>query len=368
MLLIETLKNFRVEPKREGGTTQSTERMMTIETDRIRRVVEGEPAASSGGSNPRGGWLASPTRHSEKHTATQRLLQAFAGPTLSPALDCDHDPSLLKQKRFAAMTTEVGLWLYSSYPSAQEELDSCQLWVKSLETRLSRFREYSELSRLNRSAGRGPIRVSNLLFELVRESLELADRLAGLFDPTVLPALVKAGYGTGLAEGRIDYREVRLDDRSRTITLPYDIALDLGGVAKGWMADKLTRYLGRFGSSLVDMGGDLRAWGPMAWPVALDDPWNPSQSVINFHLQNAGVATSSLLKRCWGRDSHHLIDPRTGRPAQTDLVAVSVKAPTATLAEGLAKAALIMGKNQARAFLQKEGFQGVLFGKEHSIS
>ena len=311
--------------------------------------------------------MAGPPRHCEQAIPSKPILQAFAGPTLSPALDRDHDPSLLTQRQFTAMTTEIGLWLYGDCASAQQELERCENWVRSMEARLSRFRDDSELSRLNRCSGQGPVRVSAELFEVVEESLKLAQGLPGFFDPTVLPALVRAGYGAGYAEGRINFQEVTLDARSLTISLPVGIAIDLGGVAKGWMADSLAQDLGRFGSCLVDLGGDLRAQGALAWPVALEDPGKPGQSVISFALQGSGVATSSLLKRCWGPGLHHLIDPRTGAPARSDLVAATVRAPTAVLAEGLAKSVLIMGAREGRSFLEKKGFRGVLFGKDGSI-
>jgi len=133
------------------------------------------------------------------------------------------------------------------------------------------------------------------------------------------------------------------------------------------MADRLALQLSEYGSALVDMGGDLRATGLLAWPVGVQNPWRPQESLVGLELKDQGVATSSLLKRCWGRGKHHLIDPRTSRPLESELVAATVIASSATVAEGAAKVALLLGAKAGRGYLQREGLRGVLFGRDGSI-
>jgi FAD:protein FMN transferase len=335
---------------------------MTIETTQARPLVEGDPAAMGGRSHPGRRRVAG--SGSADRTSLRNAIAAFTGSPGTPALERDHDPSLLTHCGFQAMTTQVGLWLYGNHPESRQHLEEAKSWVKQTERQLSRFRADSELSVLNRAAGRGPHRVSPLLFDVVRASLDLADEFPGLVDPTVLPALVRAGYGPGEPDGRIDHGKVRLDHENLTITLAERVSLDLGGVAKGWIADILANRLKPLGACLVDVGGDLRAAGSLAWPVGLEDPKNTGRTLAVFHLQDSAVATSSLLKRRWGNNQNHLIDPRTAEPVNNDLVAVSVRASTATLAEGLAKAALILGRREGRALLEERGARGVLFGKE----
>src|SRR5439155_2688856 len=124
--------------------------------------------------------------------------------------------------------------------------------------------------------------------------------------------------------------------------------IDLGGVAKGWMADVLAAELGD--NCLVNLGGDLFARGPgpsgEGWPVALGG--------VTLQLRDQAAATSATRRRRWdmgGRIFHHLIDPRTGWPAVSDRVEVSVVAETALAAEVCAKTALLLGSQQAPAYL-----------------
>jgi thiamine biosynthesis lipoprotein len=124
--------------------------------------------------------------------------------------------------------------------------------------------------------------------------------------------------------------------------------IDLGGLAKGWMADQLSARLGA--RSLVNLGGDLyaRGRGPdgQGWPVGVGG--------VTLMLRDQGVATSSTRQRRWGEEGanlHHLIDPRSGRPGESDLTEVSVVAASATAAEVYAKTALLMGSSRARDYL-----------------
>jgi thiamine biosynthesis lipoprotein len=128
--------------------------------------------------------------------------------------------------------------------------------------------------------------------------------------------------------------------RPGTARLAAGTALDLGGIAKGWMADELAARLGD--DCVVNLGGDLFARG--RWTVAF-----AGQTVV---LDGLGAATSGSWRRRWGDGLHHLIDPRTGAPSASDVSQVSVIASTASLAETLAKTALIQGRDAGEAWLR----------------
>jgi thiamine biosynthesis lipoprotein len=119
--------------------------------------------------------------------------------------------------------------------------------------------------------------------------------------------------------------------------------VDLGGIAKGWMADRLATRLGP--NALANLGGDLRAAGSgpngEGWPVGF--------AGVTVMLRDQGAATSSVRRRRWG-DLHHLIDPRTGLPSQSGLEEVSVVAGTGSDAEVVAKTALLLGPGLATAY------------------
>ena len=261
---------------------------------------------------------------------------------------------------FEAMTTTVNMWLESAGPEAAQALLDARHETLLFAHRFSRFQPDSELMELNRRAGLGPTKVSRQLFLLVRASLELARQSRGLVDPTVLPTLVRLGYGDGPSDGSADYTVVTLDEQAETVELPTGYALDLGGVAKGWLANALSRRLGQLGSCLIDIGGDLQAFGEASWTVEIENPFAPCETLCEFELKNRGVATSSVLKRRWGSGRHHLIDPRSGLPVESDLVSATVVAETALVAEGEAKTVLMLGLQAGTQWMVGRGLSGAL--------
>jgi thiamine biosynthesis lipoprotein len=230
-------------------------------------------------------------------------------------------------------------------------------WVAERHDRFSRFEPESELSRLNAAAGRWA-QVSPELEGLLRAALDAHRLSGGLVHAGVLGSMLAIGYTRPLRLGPTaatlagaapppplpDMLEVE-PGRAR---VGVGAGIDLGGIAKGRLADRLAAELGE--NCLVNLGGDLfaRGSGPdgQGWPVAL----GPSTVL----LRDQGAATSGVRRRAWLRDGealHHLIDPRTGRPARTDLSQVSVVAGTAAEAEVHAKTALLLGSVLAPAHL-----------------
>lgn len=230
-------------------------------------------------------------------------------------------------------------------------LQQGRVWTERLHDWLTRFEPGSELSRFNASADR-PFAVSPELEALLREALRAFEVSDGLVNVAVLPALLAAGYTRDFAAGPTDVTEPPripplpevLHVRPGEARLARGAGVDLGGIAKGWMADRLAARLG--GNVLVNLCGDLFARGGGStgegWPVGFGD-----KTVL---LKDLGAATSGTTKRAWA-GGHHLIDPRTGLPARSDLSEVSVLASTATDAEIYAKVALLLGSREAPAWL-----------------
>jgi thiamine biosynthesis lipoprotein len=224
--------------------------------------------------------------------------------------------------------------------------------------RFTRFTTGSELSQVNTGAGSWT-EVSEEFGEMTALALDAAARTGGLFDPTVLPALLEAGYDRDFDEliagarllmnppvpcGR--WPEVRM--RGDRLLLPEGVALDFGGIAKGWAADLAAEAAAaRVPWALVDAGGDLRIAGaalpPEGLDIAVEHPRDRGSELLRLRLTGGALATSSVTARAWGPGMHHLIDPRTGRPADGDLVQATVWAPTCAEAEAGAKWALLAG-------------------------
>ena len=215
----------------------------------------------------------------------------------------------------------------------------------------------------------------------------------GLVDPTLLGALRRAGYGESRAHIRppslsrglgsapprrparpdpaARWRAVVVDDRAGAIRRPPGLELDLGGSVKGWAADGLAARLERHGRCAVDCGGDVRvvAGRGAPWEVRVRHPVTGAVA-HTLRICAGGVATSGIDARLWERQdgeyAHHLIDPATGVPAWTGLVAATALAPTALEAEALAKAALLSGPAAGRRLLRAR-FGGVLVRDDGTV-
>lgn len=248
------------------------------------------------------------------------------------------------RRSFHAMGTDVELLLDApAGERAERALDRAEAELERLEQVLSRFRSDSELSRLNRDG-----HVAEASADLVRVvELALAGREAtgGRFDPTVHDALVAAGYDRTFDEVPAEAPgvpstpvtcggAVRIDGLA--IVLSPGTRLDLGGIGKGYAVDRVAESLAVAGPCLVNAGGDLAVRGG-SWPVGVADG-------LTLELSRGGMATSGRDRRRWvrgGEELHHLIDPSSGRPAESDLVRVTVVADSASDAEVLAKAAFL---------------------------
>ena len=279
---------------------------------------------------------------------------------------------MIQRYAFAAMGTRFEL-LLEAPPCARAvaALGIAASEVQRLEALLSRFRPDSELSRLNAS---GRLAVGDDLLRLTQLALAARERTAGRFDPTVHNALAAAGYDRSIELVRAGSRShgtravpasggrVTVDAAAGVIELEPGYALDLGGIAKGYAADSACRLLAAAGACLVNAGGDIAVSGPPAdgsWPVGVETARAP----LVLALTEGALATSGTEGRRWrhdGRELHHLIDPRTSRPAETDLCRVTVAAPAAVDAEVEAKALLLAGARAALAMAEGRGLRAVL--------
>jgi thiamine biosynthesis lipoprotein len=280
----------------------------------------------------------------------------------------------MHELHFRAMGCEMLAALDRDDEQAAAQLAAVPGWFEEWEQQLSRFRPDSDLMRLN-AAGH-PVVVPDALWDVIRVALDAARQSDGLVRPTMLDALMAAGYDRSFDEmtqahqpeaertaavarpAPVDWRAIALDRRTRTVTLPAGVRFDLGGVAKGWAADQAARRLAAYGPALVDAGGDIAVSGPLAdgstWPIAIANPLAPGESLGLLGIARGAVATSGRDYRHWrhgGAEQHHIIDPRTGRPAQTDVLAATVVAPDGPTAEVAAKVALILGGRAGLAWI-----------------
>ncbi len=272
-------------------------------------------------------------------------------------------------RQFRAMGSDIAIWLeVGDQQLAQDALIQVEALFEDYEQVFSRFRYDSELSRLNHHSGRW-FNLSQLMCEVLDIALNMAAMTDGRYDPTILPILEAYGYTLSydqLVGGaakisspqepmhQADWTALELDPARRVLYLPSGVEIDLGGIVKGYTAQQAVKQLGMLGPCLVDAGGDLVAGqapsGYPGWPVAVAAPHSgrnlPTRDLCSLWLANQALATSGIDYRNWkagGRLVHHLIDPRSGAPAQTDALTVTILGDDAAQAEAWATASLVAG-------------------------
>jgi thiamine biosynthesis lipoprotein len=275
---------------------------------------------------------------------------------------------------FQAMGCEVRVLVGEPLPGsppASDAAERARIFIGDFEAALSRFRADSELTRFNEDQ-RPEVPASPLLREAVRAGLWAAESTGGLVDPTLLGAIVAAGYresragvepvpladAVALAPERrparprreAEWRLIEVDDEAGTIRRPPGVGFDTGGAGKGLAADLVADQLRGYSRYVVDCGGDVRVGGFALqldpFPIHARHPVDDEAAAI-FYVSTGGIASSGIDTRAWRREdgsfAHHLLDPSTGESAWTGLVAVTALGANALEAETLAKAALLTG-------------------------
>ena len=278
---------------------------------------------------------------------------------------------VLQSTAFRAMGTACTLSvtaLPTDAPRARRALAAGRAEVEACERALTRFDQASDLSRMNRRAGDW-VQVDARLAAALRTAVLAREETGGKFDPTILPALVAAGYDRTFEElverpARVDHgwraaAEIEVDLGAGLVRVERGAMVDLGGIGKGFSASRALLAMrdawpGLRGA-LVDLGGDIAVRGRPPeggpWRIAAADPRSREVAVGILEVDDGAVATSGRSARRFGpgRTLHHLIDPRTGAPAVAGPLSVTVVAQDAAWAEAHATALAISDREDARA-------------------
>jgi len=296
---------------------------------------------------------------------------------------------MVHRLHFRAMGTEMLVCVDNGSDTSPVELADVPGWFEEWEQVLSRFRIDSELTLLNRAGGL-LVPVSETLWQIFQSALSAEKYTDGLVTPTIAAAVIGSGYDRDfslLTDQVLSPFEseppivrpldsVTWDEATRSICLPAGVQLDFGGIAKGWAAEQTVARLKHLGSALMNCGGDIFMSGPLLngnpWEIGVHRPFDRSSGYIGmmFFEHGCGVATSATDRRRWMQgDSmrHHIIDPQSGLPAESDVVSVTIVAPNAVEAETAAKSVLIRGSVAGLAWLESKNLAGLIILENGTI-
>ena len=283
------------------------------------------------------------------------------------------------EKSADAMGATFTVALFGTDRAAMEAaIDAALAEAQRLDALLSNYRPESEWSAVNRGAGSKPVKVSAELFRLLSACLDYSRESDGAFDITVGPLMKIWGFykSSGhlapkseveAALGRIGYRHVHLDRAAQTVAFDVPgIELDPGGIGKGYAVDRMVEILKQRGAErALVAGSDSSIYGlgappdePRGWEVSIRDPKNSRRAVAQVFLKNMSLSTSGSYEKFFqadGRTYSHLMDPRTGYPAQ-GTVSVSVVTPLTIDSEAWAKPYFVNGREWTAAH-RRAGFR-----------
>lgn len=286
-----------------------------------------------------------------------------------------------------AMTTAIEMEFWTEDPAvASEAGDAVLALFDRIDRQMSRYREDSELSRVNREAANGPVEVSDSLFTVLQQALRISELSHGAFDIS----FGSIGYlydfrarqqpsDEELAEGlaKVNYRSVVLDPSANTVRfLDEGVRLDLGGIAKGYTVDRGIDILKSFGirHARLSAGGDLRLLGDKRgkpWIVGIRDPRSESRNAMVLPLTNVAVSTSGDYERFFFDDNnervHHILSPETGKPVK-GVQSVTILGDDSITTDGLSTAVFVLGAAKGLEMVNRlKGIDAVIIDEQRQV-
>lgn len=276
--------------------------------------------------------------------------------------------------------TVVTFTLYGADATLMDDLQSA---CRRYENLLSRTIADSDVGRIN-AAGGETVTVDPETAHILTRALEISRMTDEAFCVTIAPLTSLWDFSGGTQ--RMPTEEERLaalplvDDSKlvvdgNQVSLPAGMQIDLGGIAKGYIADELAKMCeNRSYGALLNFGGNVYVTGAKPdgslYRVGVRDPQNTASSLAVVSLGPGTVVTSGVYERCFEKDGvfyHHILDPQTGLPAQTDLTSATIVGQSSMDADALATALIVMGKEKALAFCEEKGLDAMLIDWEDQV-
>lgn len=311
---------------------------------------------------------------------------------------CTEQKKVYKKSRSVMDAFTTITVISSSKETAEEAIDAGFAEIEKLDKFLNNFEPESEISTVSKFAGIKTVHVSRETLDLMQKTIGISKITNGAFDPTIAPV-----YKLWKFSGRpanpsmpskdaiehalklVDYGKIKIDSAASEIYLEEKgMEIDLGGIAKGYAADKAIEAIKAKGikSALVAIAGDIRGYGlnisGNAWKVGIQNPrpvnpdsekpWEDIFATLN--LKDSAISTAGDYQRFFIKDGkryHHIIGPAAGYPSESGLISVSVIAPEGYIADGIDTAILILGTDKGVKLLESMGIDGILVDSQKRV-
>jgi thiamine biosynthesis lipoprotein len=278
----------------------------------------------------------------------------------------------VKESRFM-LNTIIEITLYEKEDDSRVIFNDLFGKIQQYENKLSRHVPESEITAVNNSGGK-PVKVSNDIIEVVRSSFLFSDMSEGLFDISIGPLVDLWNIQSGnprlpsvneieQAVEKVDYNKILIDYDKNTMFLPEQgMALDLGGIAKGFITDRLVEHLSqtKIRSAMLNLGGNLYLYGNKPdgslWNIGIRNPYGSQGDYIGIiQVKNMSVVTSGIYERYFEIENkryHHILNPKTGYPEDNNLASISVICPSSTMADGLSTTIFLLGLDKGMKLVE----------------
>ena len=267
--------------------------------------------------------------------------------------------------------------------------EKATLIMRDYEEKLSFFKENSEISKVNRNAAKGFTKVSLDTFEILKNSTYYSKLTNGIFDITIAPLVeeweINSNNPKVLSEKKVkelktlvDYEDVILNENNLSVMLLRENQkIDLGGIAKGYIADKIIEFYkeNNINSAIINIGGNIKVLGKKdhdsLWSVGIYEPKKHSEKCIcSIEVEDKSVVTSGAYERAFIYKDElycHILNPKTGYPIKSDLKSITVVSSESIDGDALSTPLFIMGKDKAYEFMKKHNISGVMITNNDEI-
>lgn len=282
------------------------------------------------------------------------------------------------------LDTVITLSAYAEDDQAlKDALDECGRY----EQLLSRTVEGSDVWRINHANGE-PVEVSEDTMEILRCAIRIAGLSGGVFDVTIAPVSTLWDFTSeapvlpdaetiAKAAELVDYKKIELD--GNTVKLPAGMMIDLGGIAKGYIADRVAEYLEKRGvkHAILSFGGNVVAIGLKPdgnqWTVGIQDiDGATGKSMLKVKVSGGSVVTSGIYERGFDLDGvryHHLLSPETSWPVQNELASVTILSESSMECDALSTAAFVLGTEEGTKLIESlEGVEAIFITRDRTVS